>query len=84
MNLEILLAKLHFCGIRGISEDWFRSNFTNRRQKFEVKSPKTAHIYGDLFVLFGLGTNLMLTLLHIPDLCCELLAYVCFFDMFYI
>jgi hypothetical protein len=51
VNLEILLAKLHFCGIRGISEGWFRSFVTNSRQKFEVKSPKTAQIYGDLFVL---------------------------------
>ena len=24
-NHEILLAKLHFYGIRGVSEDWFRS-----------------------------------------------------------
>jgi hypothetical protein len=51
VNLEILLVKLHFCVIRVISEGWFRSYFTNRIQKFEVKSPKTAHIYGDLFVL---------------------------------
>ena len=51
INLEILLAKLHFCGIRGISEGCCRPYFTNRWQKFEVKSPKTAQIYGDLFVL---------------------------------
>jgi hypothetical protein len=35
-----LLAKLHFCGIKGLSEYWFRSNVTNRLQKvFEVISP---------------------------------------------
>ena len=50
MNLEILLAKLHFCGIQGRLDGWCRSYFTNRRQKFEVKSPKTAELYGDLFV----------------------------------
>jgi len=25
MNHEILLAMLHFCGIWGVYEDWFRS-----------------------------------------------------------
>jgi len=25
MNQAILLVKLHFCGIQGVSEDWFRS-----------------------------------------------------------
>jgi hypothetical protein len=42
INNEILLAKLHFYGIRGISEDWFWFYLTNRRQKFEVKSHNTA------------------------------------------
>jgi hypothetical protein len=39
VNHEILLAKLHFYGIQGVSKDWFRSYSTNRRQKVEVKSP---------------------------------------------
>jgi len=42
MKREILLAKLHFYGIRGVSEDWFRSYVTNIRQKVEVKSTNTA------------------------------------------
>jgi len=33
MNHKILLAKLHFYGIWGVHEDWFRSYLTNRRQK---------------------------------------------------
>jgi len=37
MNHEILLAKLHFYGIRGVFENWFRAYLTNRRQKVEVK-----------------------------------------------
>jgi len=39
MNHEILLAILHFHGIQGVPEDWFRNYLTNRRQKVEVKSP---------------------------------------------
>ena len=32
MNHRILLTKLHLYGIRGVSEDWFSSCLTNRRQ----------------------------------------------------
>jgi len=32
VNHEILLAKLHFYGIQGVSEYWFRSCVTKRRQ----------------------------------------------------
>ena len=45
MNHEILLAKLHFYRIWGVSEDWFTSYLTNRRQKVEVKSPNTAQTF---------------------------------------
>jgi len=41
MNHEILLVKLHFYEILGVSEDWFRSCLINRRQKVEIKSPNT-------------------------------------------
>jgi len=44
----ILLAELHFYGIWGVSEDWFRSCFTNKRQKVEVKSPNTAIFFSCL------------------------------------
>jgi len=38
MNHEVLLTILHFCGIQGVSLDWFMSYLTKRRQKVEVAS----------------------------------------------
>jgi len=38
INHEILLAKLHYYGIRGVSLNWFKSYITNRRQKVKIKS----------------------------------------------
>jgi hypothetical protein len=43
VNYKILLPKLHFYGIQGVFEDWFRSYLTNRRQKVEIKSPNTTN-----------------------------------------
>ena len=54
INYEISLAKLHFYGIRGVSENWFRSYLSNRRQKIEVKSPITAQN----FSLTGVQRNI--------------------------
>jgi hypothetical protein len=42
VNHEILLVKLLFYGIRGVTADWFRFYLTNRRQKVEVKSRNTS------------------------------------------
>ena len=41
----MLLGKLRFYGIQGVSEDWFRSYSTDRRQKVEVKSPNLIQIF---------------------------------------
>jgi hypothetical protein len=43
VNHEILLSKLHFYGFQGITNDWFRSYLTNRKQKVEIKSPNSTH-----------------------------------------
>jgi hypothetical protein len=36
VNHEILLAKLHFYGIQGVTADWFKSYLANRRKKVEI------------------------------------------------
>jgi hypothetical protein len=41
VNHEMLLAKLHFCGIQEVTADWFRSYLTNRRQRVEIRSPSS-------------------------------------------
>jgi hypothetical protein len=43
VNHEILLTKLHFYGIQGLTVDWSRSYLTNRKQKVEIKSPNSTH-----------------------------------------
>ena len=44
VNREILLAKVHFCAIRGVSQDWFRFCLNNRRQNVEVQSPNSIEV----------------------------------------
>ena len=41
VNHATLLAKLHFYGTQGVSEDWFRSYLTNRRQSGDITSPNS-------------------------------------------
>ena len=38
MDHNILLKKLHYYGIRGIVNDWFRSYLTNRKQYVTISS----------------------------------------------
>jgi hypothetical protein len=46
VNREILLAKLHFYGTRGVSKDLFMYViFKNRGQKVEEKSPVATQNY---------------------------------------
>jgi len=52
VNQEILLTKLHFYGIQGITVDWFRSYLTNIKQKVDIKSPNSTHnLFSDWGIL---------------------------------
>jgi hypothetical protein len=33
LSYEILLSKLHYCGIQGIAASWFRSHLADRKQR---------------------------------------------------
>ena len=47
-----MLPKLHFYRIQAVSEYWFRSYLTKRRQKVKVKSPNTIkNFFSDLCTL---------------------------------
>jgi hypothetical protein len=39
VNREILLTKLHYFGIQGVTASWFRSYLTERKQRIEIKYP---------------------------------------------
>jgi len=43
--MKVFLAKLRLYENWGVSEDWFRSYLTNRRQKVEIKSPDTTKTF---------------------------------------
>ena len=52
VNHKILLIKLHFYGIQGITINWFRSYLSNRKQKVEIKSPNlTQNLVSDWGIL---------------------------------
>jgi len=52
VNHEILLTKLHFYGIGGITINWFRSYLTKRKQKVEIKLPNsTQNLVSDWGIL---------------------------------
>ena len=55
--LEILLAKLHFYEIQGVSQDWFTFHLTKRSQKVEIKLTNTRK--NKTFSLTGAHCNMV-------------------------
>ena len=69
INHEILLDKLENLGVRGISNDWFRSFLANRSQKVMVKDKLSMNTKSiKLSVLQGSILGVLLFLIYINDL----------------
>ena len=69
LDREILLKKLERCGVRGICLDWFRSYFSDRRQRVFINGCNSANIEDILYgVLQGSVLGVLLFLVYINDL----------------
>ena len=63
VNHEILLQKLHHCGVRGVTSDWFRSYLQNRKQSTQYM--KTGSSYTGLIHSIPQGSILGPTLFNL-------------------
>ena len=67
-NDQILLAKLNHHGIRGISNDWFKSYLSNRSQNVSINGHDSRLAAINFSVPQGLVLGDLLILLYINDL----------------
>ena len=80
LDRDILLKKLERCGVRGVCLKWFRSYFTDRRQRVFINGANSTNIEDILFgVLQGSILGVLLFLIYINDLpsaCRRLISYL--------
>ena len=65
---QILLAKLNHCGIRGVSNDWFKSYMSNRNQYVSINGFDSGLTTRNCGVLQGFVLGPLLFILYINDL----------------
>ena len=65
---QILLAKLNHCGIRGVSNDWFKSYLSNRNHCLSINGYESGLVLINCGLPQGSGLSPLLFLLYVNDL----------------
>jgi len=79
-KLIILLTKLQYYGIRGVTLDWFKSYLTNTVQFVSIENFYSSNGHIACGVPQGSIHGLLLLLIYINDICCS--SYVLKFILF--